>query len=90
MLLVSMAPPSLAQVRTPIPGPASAPAPAAATNAVDETKVPHYYGPYSNWANSPQVLSDAIVTIGLGTPTPVSYGNPLVGRAYATMPGVAQ
>jgi hypothetical protein len=29
----------------------------------DETKVPHYFGPYSNWANSPQVLADAIVAI---------------------------
>ena len=54
------------------------------TSATDETKVPHYFGPYPNWANSPQVLADAIVTIGLGTPTPVSFGNPLVGRAYAT------
>ncbi|MGV8968259.1 MAG: multicopper oxidase domain-containing protein, partial [Cellulomonas sp.] len=29
----------------------------------DETKVPHYFGPYPNWANSPQVLSDAVVAI---------------------------
>ena len=57
-----------------------------------ETKVPHYFGPYPNWANSPQVLADAIVTIGLGTPTPVSIGNPLIERGvatdYATGPGV--
>ncbi len=58
---------------------------AAATVATDETKVPHYFGPYPNWANSPQVLANAVVTIGLGTPTPVSYGNlPLKARAYAT------
>ncbi|MEI7743592.1 MAG: MBG domain-containing protein, partial [Chloroflexota bacterium] len=50
----------------------------------DETKVPHYFGPYSNWANSPQVLANAIVELGKGTPTPGSYGNPLIGRAYAT------
>ena len=50
----------------------------------DESKVPHYFGPYSNWANSPQVLANAIVTIGLGTPTPATYGNPLTGRAHAT------
>src|SRR6476661_2144771 len=66
-------------------------APAAATNATDPTKVPHYFGPYPNWANSPQVLADAVVSIGLGTPTPVSYGNPLTARAnatdYATSPG---
>ncbi|MEI6647523.1 MAG: MBG domain-containing protein [bacterium] len=35
----------------------------APTNPRDETKVPHYFGPYSNWANSPQVLADARVTI---------------------------
>ncbi len=57
---------------------------AAPTSATDESKVPHYFGPYPNWANSPQTLSDAIVTIGRGTPTPVSYGNPLTERAYAT------
>ena len=37
----------------------------------DPTKVPHYFGPYSNWANSPQVLADAIVTI---TPQPLDPG----------------
>ncbi len=64
---------------------------AAPTNPTDESLVPHYFGPYPNWANSPQVLANAIVTIGLGTPSPVSYGNPLIGRAnatdYATPPG---
>jgi FtsP/CotA-like multicopper oxidase with cupredoxin domain len=35
---------------------------------VDQTKVPHYFGPYPNWANSPYALPDAIVTIiGNGT-----------------------
>ena len=29
----------------------------------DETKVPHYFGPYPNWANSPFTLPDAVVTI---------------------------
>ena len=32
-------------------------------SATDESKVPHYFGPYSNWANSPQVLSDAVVAL---------------------------
>src|SRR4051812_27112407 len=36
---------------------------AAPTSATDESKVPHYFGPYPNWANSPQVLADAVVTI---------------------------
>src|SRR6476659_7149858 len=54
------------------------------TSATDETKVPHYFGPYPNWANSPQTLADAIVTISVGTPTPVSFGTPLIERRYAT------
>jgi FtsP/CotA-like multicopper oxidase with cupredoxin domain len=34
----------------------------------DETKVPHYFGPYPNWANSPQAVPNAVVTItGDGT-----------------------
>ena len=36
---------------------------AAPTSATDETKVPHYFGPYPNWANSPQVLANAVVTL---------------------------
>ena len=36
---------------------ASAPA-----SATDETKVPHYFGPYPNWANSPLTQSTAEVT----------------------------
>src|SRR5512138_2570223 len=32
-------------------------------NPTDETKIPHYFGPYPNWANSPFTLPDAIVTI---------------------------
>jgi FtsP/CotA-like multicopper oxidase with cupredoxin domain len=37
-------------------------------SAVDQTKVPHYFGPYPNWANSPYAVPDAVVTItGNGT-----------------------
>ncbi len=57
---------------------------AAPISPTDPTKIPHYFGPYPNWANSPQVLADAIVKISLGTPTPSSFGNPLTERAYAT------
>ena len=32
-------------------------------SATDETKVPHYFGPYPNWANSPQVMPNALVTV---------------------------
>ncbi|MCY7289658.1 MAG: hypothetical protein LH624_15795, partial [Cryobacterium sp.] len=54
------------------------------TSATDLTKVPHYFGPYPNWANSPQTLADAMVKISVGTPTPVLFGNPLTERKYAT------
>jgi FtsP/CotA-like multicopper oxidase with cupredoxin domain len=34
----------------------------------DETKIPHYFGPFPNWANSPLTLPDAAVVItGDGT-----------------------
>ena len=54
------------------------------SSPTDETKVPHYFGPYPNWANSPQTLADAMVKISVGTPTPVLYGNPLTERKFAT------
>jgi FtsP/CotA-like multicopper oxidase with cupredoxin domain len=45
--------------------PLAAAAPASPT---DETKVPHYFGPFPNWANSPFTLPDAQVIItGNGT-----------------------
>jgi FtsP/CotA-like multicopper oxidase with cupredoxin domain len=39
------------------------PASAAPASPVDESKVPHYFGPYPNWANSPLTLPDAQVVI---------------------------
>jgi hypothetical protein len=37
-------------------------------NPTDESQVPHYFGPYPNWANSPFTLPDAQVVItGNGT-----------------------
>ena len=36
---------------------------AAPTIPTDETQVPHYFGPYPNWANSPFTLPDVAVTI---------------------------
>ena len=41
-----------------------APAAAAPASATDETTVPHYFGPYPNWANSPLTTPTAEVTIG--------------------------
>src|SRR5450631_4524680 len=58
----------------------------APVSPTDLTKVPHYFGPYSNWTNSPQVLSDAVVTMSppTGALVPVSVGNPLIQRAIPT------
>ncbi len=43
-------------------------APQAPISATDETKVPHYFGPFPNWANSPYTLPDVAVAItGDGT-----------------------
>ena len=73
-------------------GPAVAQPLAMPMGPTDESKVPHYFGPYPNWANSPQALADAIVTISPAAPTPTSIGNPLIDRSnatdYATAPGV--
>jgi len=56
--LVSSA--ALAFTLSALVGGASAAAP---TSSVDQTKVPHYFGPYANWANSPLAVHDANVTI---------------------------
>ncbi len=48
-----------------LPSSAGAAGPASPT---DETKVPHYFGPYPNWANSPLTMPDVQVVItGNGT-----------------------
>src|SRR5574341_1426697 len=57
---------SVAAIAALVGGPGSATAMPA--NPTDETKVPHYFGPYPNWANSPFTLPDAQVVItGDGT-----------------------
>ena len=66
------------------PGLATTMVSATPISAVDETKVPHYFGPYPNWANSPLTLPDATVAITGASVTAVPVGNPLVTRAYAT------
>jgi hypothetical protein len=60
----------------------------------DETKVPHYFGPYPNWANSPYTLSDVAVTItdpgglGVGATAVASIGaNGAVTGITITNPG---
>jgi FtsP/CotA-like multicopper oxidase with cupredoxin domain len=44
----------------------SSPTVANAAQAADPSKNPHYFGPYPNWVNSPQAMSDAVVTISGG------------------------
>jgi len=50
---------------------------AAPTSPTDESKVPHYFGPYPNWANSPFTLPDVAVEItgdGAGATAVASVG----------------
>jgi FtsP/CotA-like multicopper oxidase with cupredoxin domain len=61
----------------------------------DETKVPHYFGPYPNWANSPFTLPDATVVItdpgglGAGAEAVASVGaDGSVTGVTVTAPGV--
>jgi hypothetical protein len=55
-------------------------------SATDSTKVPHYFGPYPNWANSPQTLSDAIITL---TATGPGSGGAAVATVNPNTGGVA-
>ncbi|WP_283498256.1 Ig-like domain repeat protein [Cryobacterium sp. PH29-G1] len=74
MALVAVLVASLGTVMTALPAAAAVPAMPGMpgmvdngpTSATDETKVPHYFGPYPNWANSPQVLANAMVMISGG------------------------
>jgi FtsP/CotA-like multicopper oxidase with cupredoxin domain len=75
---------------------------AAALSATDEAKVPHYFGPYPNWANSPQVMPNALVTVAgptavaqasggvdaiVVTESGAGYVSPLVAISSPTSPG---
>ncbi len=57
----------------------------------DESKVPHAFGPYPNWANSPFTLADVVVDIsgdGTGaTATATVGGNGAVTGITITSPG---
>ena len=61
-------------------------------NPMDESKVPHYFGPYPNWANSPFTLPNATVDIqgdGLGA-TAVALVDPVtqgISSIQVTSPG---
>src|SRR5512133_114942 len=61
-------------------------------SATDETKVPHYFGPYSNYANSPFTLPDVAVDItgdGSGaTAVATIGGNGAITGINITNPGI--
>ena len=60
-------------------------------NPTDETKVPHYFGPYPNWANSPLTTPDVTVTItgnGTGATAEATVGaNGAITAITVTNPG---
>ena len=64
---------------------------AAPTTPTDATKVPHYFGPWTNWALSPLTLPDATVTItgdGTGAEAVATVGgNGIVTGITVTNPG---
>lgn len=63
------------------------------TDPTDESLVPHYFGPYPNWANTKQALTNAVVTLTGGGGTgaeAVATVNPRTGAISAidvTQPG---
>ena len=67
------------------------PASALPNSPTDQTKVPHYFGPYPNWALSPLTLADATVTItgdGTGAQAVASVGaNGAITGVIVTNPG---
>ena len=69
----------------------NSPAKALPASPVDESKVPHYYGPYPNWALSPLTLPDVSVFItgdGTGATAEAKVGaNGAVTEIFITNPG---
>ncbi|MCA9874914.1 MAG: multicopper oxidase domain-containing protein [Anaerolineales bacterium] len=61
------------------------------SSPTDESKVPHYFGPYPNWGNSPYTLPDVVVMIegdGAGATAVASVGaNGAVTDITITNPG---
>ena len=85
ILLVIVVTPGTARVAPTAPAATPERVVSAPASPTDESKVPHYFGPYPNWANSPLTLPDATVTITAAAPvSPVTVGNALIARQYAT------
>ena len=64
---------------------------AAPTSPTDKSKVPHYFGPYPNWANSPLTMPDVQVVItgnGTGATAEATVGaNGAITAITVTNPG---
>jgi FtsP/CotA-like multicopper oxidase with cupredoxin domain len=69
------------------PDTAAAAAAAGPSSPTDETKVPHYFGPYPNWANSPFTQSTAVV--GFNDPTGNGTGAKAIAQIDPTTGGIA-
>ena len=91
-LCTTAAGPVVAKTALPAGASPAAGAPAAPISATDPTKVPHYFGPWPNWANSPLTLPDVQVNItgggGIGAAATATIGaNGAVTGLAITDPG---
>ena len=92
VLALTGASPGIAR-SAPSPSAAADPAPASVpAGPTDETKVPHYFGPWPNWANSQLTLPDVAVQFtgggGTGAAATASIGaNGAVTSLTITDPG---
>ncbi len=98
LMIGGVSPASAANGASPVASGSSSPA-AVPISPVDQTKVPHYFGPWPNWALSPLTMADVSVTIGgdgtgatatatvgaLGAITGVTITDPGSGYTTATV-----
>src|SRR5512146_813598 len=94
VLLVSGASPARAESRQSPQAASSGSAKAMPAGPTDESKVPHYFGPFPNWALSPVTTAAATVTItdpgGLGAGAAASAtvaGDGIITGLTITSPG---
>jgi len=57
------------------------------SDPTDESKVPHYFGPYPNWANSPFTLPNA--TVEITDPTGTGSGATAIAQVDPVTQGIA-
>jgi FtsP/CotA-like multicopper oxidase with cupredoxin domain len=90
-LLATIVTPGVARVASPAPAAAPDSVPSAPSSPTDESKVPHYFGPYPNWANGSFTLPDVAVEItgdGSGAAASATVGaNGAVTGINITDPG---